>query len=141
MPGHGASRPTEDRLTSAAMPSHLMRGACARILQLGRTLVALVVAGCSCVAVSPPAPVQPSQAFLRVSDFYGSWTPGPGTMPIDGGQSTFDGDLIFVNLDRNVVEDILPAGLTLAPNTGAPAKHPVMLILAHHASMQWILPG
>ena len=62
-------------------------------------------------------------------------------MPAYGGQSTFDGDLIFLNLDRSVVAKALPPGLQLATNTAAPQQHPVILILAHHASMRWILPG
>ena len=79
--------------------------------------------------------------FLRVTDFKGSWTPGPSTMPFDGGQSTFDGDVIFLNMDRTIVEEALPPGLSLAPNTVAPLRHPVLVMLAHHASMRWILPG
>jgi hypothetical protein len=83
-----------------------------------------------------------SSVFLDKSAFpKGTYKPGPTGPPTHGAHSTFDGELIFANLARDVVKEVLPDGLWLAQNTKEPALHPIALILAHHADCWWDLPG
>lgn len=78
--------------------------------------------------------------FLDKDVFQGCYVPGPTGPPTYGAHSTFDGELLFANLEREIVEDVVPKGLGLARNTKAPRLHPITLILAHHANCQWDLP-
>ena len=79
--------------------------------------------------------------FLDKSTFQGTYAPGPTGPPTHGAHSTFDGELLFANLGRDVVEEVLPEGLRLAQNTKEPRLHPIALILAHHADCWWDLPS
>jgi len=79
--------------------------------------------------------------FLDKGVFQGTYMPGPTGPPTHGAHSTFDGELLFANLARDVVNEVLPSGLRLAQNTKEPQLHPIALILAHHADCWWDLPG
>jgi hypothetical protein len=83
-----------------------------------------------------------SSVFLDKKAFQGRYVPGPTGRPRYGAHSTFDGELLFANLAREIVEDVVPndRGLRLAENTKEPRLHPIALILAHHAACRWDLP-
>ena len=81
-----------------------------------------------------------SSVFLDKDIFQGTYAPGPTGPSTHGAHSTFDGELLFANLRRDVVEEVLPEGLRLAQNTKEPRPHPIALILAHHADCRWDLP-
>lgn len=78
--------------------------------------------------------------FLDKDAFQGRYVPGPIGHPTYGAHSTFDGELLFANLPREIVGDVVPKGLRLAQNTKEPQLHPIALILAHHADCWWNLP-
>jgi len=80
-----------------------------------------------------------SSVFLE-KEFQGKYMPGPLEHPRWGAHSTFDGELLFANLLREIVELVVPNELRLAKNTKAPWLHPVALIQAHHADCWWDLP-
>jgi hypothetical protein len=81
-------------------------------------------------------------AFLGSADFSGSFDPGPSALPAFGGKSTYDGAVVFTNLDRALVAATLPVDLRLAQNTSStPDRHPVVFIISHHANMSFLVPG
>jgi hypothetical protein len=63
-----------------------------------------------------------SNVFLDKDVFKGRYMPGPMGHPRWGALSTFDGELLFANLARDIVEDVVPKdkGLRLAENTKEP---------------------
>lgn len=91
--------------------------------------IALALTGCA-------------ETFLSSAHFSGSFTPAPTVAPIFGGKSTYDGAVVFTNLDRSIVAAALPDDLQLAPNiSDTPGKHPVIFIISHHANMDFLIPG
>ena len=80
--------------------------------------------------------------FFGPNDFRGSFAPAPTSKPRFGGRSTFDGAVIFFNLPRKEVAKVIPNDFQLATKKSvAPDVHPVLLMLSHHANMEWLLPG
>jgi hypothetical protein len=140
----------EDGWTFACMSrtlTHLVR----RWLGPGRNpglllvIVALLTAGCVCKtaspAVSPSTAVTPSTGpFVGPSDFVGTFIPKP-TPATTGGNATYDGNIVFTNLDRTLVEAILPLELKLAQNSIAPTLHPVIYLYGHPTNTSWIVAG
>ena len=111
-----------------------------RLLMLPLLTLPLLGAGCDPHLLAADAG---SDQFLDSSDFQGNYrTRRPPNGPWAGGQSIWDGRLVFVNLPREVVDDVLPADLHLAINTNAsfPDVHPVALLYGHQANTQWVLP-
>jgi hypothetical protein len=80
-------------------------------------------------------------AFLDVSDFDGGYQPLPWN-PLFGGQSIYNGRIVFGNLPRTVVDDVLPPDLRLASNmtTEFPNEHPILLLFGHQTNTQWTFP-
>ena len=81
-----------------------------------------------------------SSVFLEKEVFQGKYMPGPLEHPRWGAHSTFDGELLFANLPREIVELVVPNMLRLAQNSKAPWLHPIALIQAHHADCWWDHP-
>ena len=94
----------------------------------------------------PPPPTPPSEpapepvscsstGFMRPMDFVGTWqrvkTPAPS-----GGMSTFNGRISFVNIDRTIVDDVLPSTWELAKPTTTQSCHPVLVIFGHQTDLQ-----
>lgn len=102
-------------------------------------VLTLFAAGC---CPCPPSVSPGTQPVLGPADFSGSFDPAPAGIPVFGGKSTFDGAVVFSNLSRSVVQQVLPSDLQLAPNiSSTPNVHPVILVLSHHGNMRWLLPG
>lgn len=102
---------------------------------LALTCLCLVVSGCCPL----PGPPPPTPGFWGPDDFQGSYDPTKDM--VMNVQTTYDGDIVFANLPRTVVDDVLPADLQLAPNVGdMPTQHPVVLVFGTQTKLQWILP-
>jgi hypothetical protein len=84
-----------------------------------------------------------SSPFLGPSAFSGDWYP-KASGATTGGLATYRGNIVFTNLDRGLVETILPreAGLSLAPRvqkSAAPESHPVLYLYGHPENTRWII--
>lgn len=78
--------------------------------------------------------------FLDASDFAGSYENAEGDV-ILGGQSTYNGRLVFTNLSRTVVEGVLGENLRLAENiSNSKDRHPVVLMFGHQTDTAWVSP-
>jgi hypothetical protein len=105
-------------------------------------IVAVFTAGCACwtapsTSIAPAVGVGP---FLGPPDFAGSFVPKP-TPATTGGDASYDGNIVFTNLDRALVEAILPPELKLASNSTAPLLHPVVYLYGHPHNTSWIVAG
>ncbi len=105
-------------------------------------LIALFILFGCCHTQDAFVPVTPTStsAFLGPDDFSGSYT-GPGDMPDIGGSTDYDGNIVFTNLPRTTVNDILPAELELAVNNEQPTQHPVILVFGKQTNLTWKLGG
>jgi len=97
-----------------------------------------VLTGCHLFGGAPVIVTTPG--FLGPADFAGSYDK-LGYPVFMGGQSSFDGEIVFTNLPRTVVEDVLPTDLQLATNTAQPTKHPVILAFGLQHNLKWVFPG
>lgn len=104
-------------------------------------LFLLAAAGCNpACGERPPGPAPATEAFLDATDFDGKYT--PSTPVVLGGQSVYNGRIVFSNLPRLAVEGVLPADLQLAVNTSATKNvHPVALMFGHQTMTSWVFPG
>jgi hypothetical protein len=59
----------------------------------------------------------------------------------DGGQATFRGYIVFTNLGRDLVGEIVPQGLELAENHVSRDVHPVMYLFGFQENTRWIVGG
>jgi hypothetical protein len=105
-----------------------------RCAWLGALGIAALVAGC---ATAPPLP-RSTAPFLGPQDFTGTYTPACGTATT-GGEATYHGNIVFTNLDRALVEAVLPPELKLASNSVAPALHPVAYLYGRPTNTHWII--
>ncbi len=103
-------------------------------------LCALAAGGC-CLNTLPLVPKSTSNAdFIGPDDVNGSYHDA-GSQPDIGGSTDYDGHIVFTNLTRTVVDDVLPDDLKLAANSEQPAQHPVALIFGDQTNLTWTLPG
>lgn len=80
-------------------------------------------------------------AFLGSDDFTGCWIPRSSDA-VTGGEAIYNGRLVFVNIDMDTVADVLPANLTLAPQTsGMSEVHPALLMFGHQTDTKWVIGG
>lgn len=113
-----------------------------RCSALKLALLAMLMAfafGCTQKIVIPAGPGTPE--FLDKTDFAGSYRPSKRRASW-GGESEYSGQLIFTNLTRDAVENVLPSDLELAVNTSAAFAHlhPVILMLGTQANTAWLFP-
>jgi hypothetical protein len=83
-----------------------------------------------------------AEPFLGPEAFSGSGTYVPkSTMATTGGRATYRGNIVFTNLDRALVNAILPSGseLKLAQNRIARGLHPVLYLYGHPEQTSWII--
>lgn len=105
-------------------------------LALSVTLVAVALSvGC---AVRPPPLPRSTAPFLGPRDFTGTYTPRRG-LATTGGEATYHGNIVFMNLDRALVEAALPPDLRLAANSAAPGLHPVIYLYGRPTNTRWII--
>lgn len=79
--------------------------------------------------------------FLGDADFEGAPIAGPAVT--NGAQSNFNGFLTITNLNRSLVEGVLPAGFELAPNISFwhKTKHPVLLFFGDQTDGTLVIGG
>jgi hypothetical protein len=102
-------------------------------------IVAIFTAGCACAiaTTTPPLPLS-TAPFLGPRNFVGTYVP-KSTPATTGGDATYQGNIVFTNLDRTLVQAILPPEFTLAQNSAAPALHPVIYLYGHPTNTSWIV--
>lgn len=68
--------------------------------------------------------------FLGEDDFHGHAVPAGGPVPAGGLQATYTGAMMFTNVDKGLVSQLLPSGFELAPRKTSKLlnKHPVVLL-------------
>ena len=81
-------------------------------------------------------------AFPGPDDFVGSFTPIPGAVQT-GLQSTYSGAVVVTEVARGIVQQMLPAGHTLAPLKGAysAARHPVLHLIGQQREPSTLFYG
>ena len=80
--------------------------------------------------------------FMQISEFSGDDLDRPVLPPpLTFGHSKFRGVVAFTNVDRALVQSMLPAGLTLAPNTAIPNDHPILHIAGEQGQTAWSFPN
>ena len=109
-------------------------------------LISILLAGCVPGACTKDNELVPltyvgTDEFLDTEDFGGAFQPLEDDSGF-GGQSVFSGRLVFINLPRTIVDDVLPADLHLAANesTTIPDLHPVLLLHGRHMNTEWTFP-
>jgi hypothetical protein len=70
----------------------------------------------------------------------GSYIPKSGKTK-DGGQATYRGYIVFTNVDRKLVREIVPEGLELAENHVSRDVHPVMYLYGFPENTRWVVNG
>jgi len=80
-------------------------------------------------------PFLPPDAFLG-----GPFIPKSGQTNT-GGRATYRGYIVFTNLDRELVRQIVPPTLELAENRVSPGVHPIMYIYGFPEDTSWIIDG
>jgi len=103
--------------------------------QLTSLIVAVFTVACT---TAPPLLPRSTAPFLGPQDFSGTYTPKCGTATA-GGEATYHGNLVFTNLDRPLVQAVLPPELKLAPNSAAPGLHPVIYLYGRPTDTKWIV--
>ena len=99
----------------------------------------VLVAGLATACATPTIPR--SQApFLGPQDFSGTYRPRCGNADI-GGNATYHGNIVFTNLERTIVQTIVPQGLKLAANTVASTQHPVIFLYGRPHNTSWMVAG
>ena len=104
---------------------------------LALTSLVLVLGGCC-----HPKDVLPrsTPGFWGPDDFTGSYD-SAAKEPAINTQTTWNGDIVFTNLPRSVVSNVLPADLQLAANVGdMPGQHPVVLMFGVQTNLRWVVP-
>jgi hypothetical protein len=88
-------------------------------------------------ACSPPG----TPDFLDAGDFEGSYDT-PVTNNVYRGQTDYDGYLVFANLPRTIVDDVLPTDLQLAPNVSSTYQnvHPIILLYGDQSNGTYVFP-
>jgi hypothetical protein len=104
--------------------------------------VAAVISGCSGLPVLVPSVGTPD--FLDANDFEGRYSKRWPVHIYFGGQSSYNGRIVFSNLERDVVEKVLPPDLRLAENMSNQPNlkilHPIALLFGQQADTRWIFP-
>jgi hypothetical protein len=79
--------------------------------------------------------------FLGPGDFEGDFEGQPSPVEF-GGEAKYLGRVLFLNLARDTVDDVLPGELELAPNTSTtlPEHHPVILLFGHQTQTALVYP-
>lgn len=113
----------------------------------GILLLALGTSGSTChkkknVSLPPFSDTAPtSTKFRETQDFVGSYDEG-ATVEHFGGRAIYEGRVVFTNLDRSVVANLLDSRLKLAaPTDPQMTDHPVILMFGHQTKTTMILPG
>lgn len=123
------------------------RARLARLLLVILTSTVLLT-GCSLLHfLFPPPPCElatglgpQTPSFLGPDDFNGCWTPRASDAAT-GGESTYLGRIVFTNIKRDMVDDVLPSDLRLAQNSSTSDEHPILLLFGHQTNTQWIIDG
>ena len=88
------------------------------------------------------SPASCSSDFLGADDFSGDWLPEPPSDYIFGGSSEFSGKIFAANIDRKLVENVLPVNWTLAPQAlSSQLCHPVLILFGRHENAGAIIFG
>jgi hypothetical protein len=102
-------------------------------------LLAIVAFLATACATAPPLPTS-TAPFLGPRDFTGTYTPRCGNATT-GGNAAYHGSIVFTNLDRTIVQSIVPQELTLAANTVASTQHPVIVMYGRPHNSSWMVAG
>src|SRR3712207_2420109 len=114
-------------------PSRRVQRAAALAIAL---VVTVVAPGCSIFCPAPTAPAAQGAAlstpeFLGPQQFLGTYVPRSHDVT-HGGEATYDGTIVFTNVDRAIARAVLPAGLDLAtPVSPTTQLHPIVFLYGH----------
>lgn len=87
-------------------------------------------------------PVECGNMFLGPDDFEGDWVPAPSTPVVWGASTIFNGKIFVTNVDRRLVENILPVNWTLAePVESSEPCHPVLILYGDQTDTSAIIGG
>ena len=103
--------------------------------------MAVVVFTTQSACEKPPVYPLTTGSFLGPRDFAGRGYTPRSHDAIAGGRATYRGAIVFTNLDRTVVQSVLPPELKLAPNSASPSLHPVILLYGHPENSSWFIAG
>lgn len=118
---------------------------CWRSMAIGASLVLLLgVVGCACrmkpQLMAPLGLAAAEPPFPGPSDFAGTFVPQQSAV-VDGLQSRYDGTISVGMLARATVEQVLPAGVTLANPTGPATMHPVIYLVGTQSALATVING
>lgn len=81
-------------------------------------------------------------SFLGGGQFEGSYKPDTRIIKALAGVSSYDGKIVYAEIDRNLVADVLPPSLRLAdPKGPVVTKHPIILIYGKQKQPETTLLG
>ena len=128
--------------SSCRLPGTGRRGARGWAFAQGVLLLALAGCGCCSPEVEGPSPPGTTTAeFLGPDDFSGEFLHRCGDTKF-GGQATWEGRAIVVNVPDTAARQMLPSGFQLAKNTPPHANlHPVLVLLGHQLDSKYVLPS
>ena len=91
---------------------------------------------------SQAGPINSTSAeFLGSDDFKGCWLPRTSNATT-GGEANYNGRLVFINLQNQLIDAVLPANLKRAdPIAAASTLHPVALMFGHQTDTKWVIEG
>jgi hypothetical protein len=73
-------------------------------------------------------------------DFVGSYDPSLSRAH-DGGQSTYNGSITVILIDRGLVGSVLPGNLRLAQTSDGGNKHPIIVLVGHQRDLKLLDNG
>jgi len=83
-----------------------------------------------------------SNDFLGADDFQGDWVPEQASFYLLGASSVFNGKILFANVDRKLVEDVLPVNWSLAPpKDSAELCHPILIMFGDQTNAHGTIGG
>ena len=100
-------------------------------------LTAVLAYGCQTAPLVPDDPTD----FLGPDAFKGTYKPRSGGFGL-GGESDYRGQIVMVNVDRSIVEQLIPNKFRLAkrdpkPADGSTVYHPVIVMLGDQTNTNW----
>jgi hypothetical protein len=85
-------------------------------------------------------PLATTNRFPGPGDFAGSYD-GRATDAWNGGQSTYNGSISVILLDRALVQNALPGDFRLAQRADGGSTHPVIQLIGHQRDLMLLLNG
>jgi hypothetical protein len=105
-------------------------------------LFALFAGGCATSPTASPAaaPAAAGTSFAGPADFSGGFDARLSNAA-NGGQTSYEGEVLVAMLDRTLVANTLPADLQLASPLAASTRHPVMVMTGNQRDPKLLVGG